>query len=126
MRRGLLGMGILAVLLILCLMIMTAAAVLPRQLAADLQAAAEAALSEDWEKTAALTGKARAAWEEIRLFYCCITSQDEIQEMDSLFLQAAAYVQAEETGSCAAACLSLADQARSLGEDQILTIQYFL
>ena len=126
MKRGLFGMGILAVLLIVCLIVMGTAAVLPRQLAEDLQGAAEAALAGDWEKTAALTEGARAAWGEIRRFYCCITHQDALQKIDSLFSQLEAYRRAGEAGSYGAACLSLAAQTRSLGEDQLLTLWQLL
>ena len=126
MKRGLFGMGILAVLLIVCLIVMGMAAVLPRQITEDLQGAADAALAGDWEKTAALTEKARTAWREIRPFYCCITHQDALQEIDSLFLQLDAYQQTGEAGSYGAACLSLAAQTRSLGEDQLLTIWQLL
>lgn len=126
MKRGLFGMGILAVLLIVCLIVMGTAAVLPRRVVENLQTAADTALSGDWETTTALTEGARAEWEEIRLFYRCITYQDEIQKIDSLFSQLAAYQQAGEAGIYGATCLSLADQTRALGEDQLLTIWDFL
>ncbi len=122
MKRGMFGMGILAVLLILCLIFMGTAAVLPREICQNLYEAADTALLGDWEKTAALTEEARAAWEDIRLFYRCITYQDQIQEIDSLFSQLTAYERAQDGGTCGATCLSLADETRALGEDQLLTL----
>ena len=126
MKRGSFGVVLLAGLFFLSL---TEARSVRQDLtpvAAYMEQASQTVLRGDIEKTAALTGQARAAWEAWRLKYSSLTQQQEVWEIDRLWEEVEVFLTAGETVHCSAACAELKNQVQALMEDQQLSLHNLL
>ena len=126
MKRGYLGMALLGAILLLSILISGISARRAEPIHENLEQAAGAALRGDWQKTAALTGKARAAWEDGKFYFSCFAHQDEVRDIDSLFGQLEIYQSAREGPGCSALCVMLENLTRELQEDQCLNLHHLL
>ena len=126
MKRGLFGAILLVLLLAGGLLQRTAAREELSPIAADMDRASQAVLRGDLTKTAALTASSRAAWEQYRLKYSCLTEQQEIRSIDCLFDEAEVFLTAGEKVHCSAACAELKNLLQALKEDQSLSIPHLL
>ena len=122
MKRGVFGCVLLVFLLLLSLTLMRQVRRDLRPIAGDMELASEAVLREDFEKTAALTDGARTAWKEYRLRYSCLSPQQQVRQIDSLYDEVRVFLTAGETVHCSAACEELKNQLLALMEDQQLNL----
>ena len=97
-----------------------------KPIAQTMSLAGQAALEEDWEKTAALTGKARTAWESYTLKFSCLAQQQSVREITALYEEVEIFLKAEEGGHCSAACSMVKNQLLALLEDQALNLENLL
>ena len=126
MKRGLIG-GILMVLLLFAGL--TEMKTVRRELnpmADTMEQAAQAVLRGVYKKTAALTAKARAAWEDSHFRFSCLSHQQAVRQIDGLYDEVEVFLQAKEKVHCSAACQALKNQLRALLEDQKLDLPNLL
>lgn len=126
MKRLWLGIILLLVLLIMGFTINWTMEKVHSPAADALKEAAEAAESENWQKTAALIQQSRAEWEHYRKLTSAVCDHEPIEEIDGLFCQAAYYVRFQKTADCAALCAQLAEQIRLIGTSHNLNWSNFL
>ena len=120
MKRGTFGAVLLAALFFLCLSEMRFARRELKPMAGQIRQAAEAAALGDYEKTAALTEKAGAAWEKCRGKFSCLSQQQAVRDIDGLYDEVRVFLLAKEQVHCAAACENLKNHLLALLEDQKL------
>ena len=92
------GAGLLAALLALSLWTMGFLEDIHEPIRQDLDAAAEAVLSGDWNRGRALANQAEDAWEQKRNLIAALSSHLAIEEIDSLFRQLSVYARLPGTG----------------------------
>ncbi len=119
MKRGTFGVILLLVILIGSLLCSLMVRNQIGSLTEDLERAAQAALRKDYKETAALTEKVSTAWKKYRMKFSCLSHQDAVREIDSLFAQMEVFQSTEEAACCSAACVMLKNQLQALLEDQL-------
>ena len=126
MKRGFIGIFLLLLLLFGGLSQIKAAREDLKPIEQTVSLAGQAALAGDWEKTAALTKKARAAWETHILKFSCLAQQQSVREITSLYDEVEVFLAAREAVHCSATCAVLKNQLQALLEDQALELQNLL
>ena len=122
MKRGIFGCLMLLVLLLWGFRQMGQVRQELTPIIGNMELASQTILQEDYKKTAALTDGARAAWEDYRLKYSCLSSQQQVRRIDSLYDEVRVFLVAGETIHCSAACAELKNQLLALREDQSLSL----
>ena len=122
MKRGVFGVILLVLIFFLGLTQMRDSRKELRPIAADMELASQAVLQGDLKKAAALTDGARAAWEDIRLKFSCLSQQQAVRSIDSLYDEVRVFLIAGEAVHCGAACEALKNQLRALQDDQQLDL----
>ena len=115
------GAGLLAALLALSLWTMGFLEDIHEPIRQDLDAAAEAVLSGDWNRGRALANQAEDAWEQKRNLIAALSSHLAIEEIDSLFRQLSVYARSGDPIVYAAACRELACLTAAASEAHQLT-----
>lgn len=82
------------------------------------EAAAVAALQNDWETASALTRQARADWDRFRNFGAAMADHEPLEEMDSIFARLEILCQLGSTEAFAAECAQLRQAAAALADSQ--------
>ncbi len=120
MKRIANGIAILAVLLVIAVLFTLLMDDIHTPLAQNLQAAAQAAAEENWQKAAALFRQASLCWEENKHFVASLADHSPMDEMDGLFAELEVYLQQQEMPHFAATCRHLAKLAEAMGENHAL------
>ena len=107
MRRGILGLCLLLVLLAMSFWAQRAGDRAASEVSQILYEAAQCAMEEQWQKAAALTEMAAAAWEDTRLLQNMLHNREPVQNVDVLFSQLEAYGRSRDAENYGAVCLSL-------------------
>lgn len=123
MKRGVFGVCLLAGLLLLGLLVTAYAARRLDPIADDLELALQAADLGQGQKAAALADKARAAWEDCRNVFSCLSQQEDIHRIDRLYVQLENCSRLEAYGDL---CRMLRDLTQELREDQTLRLPHLL
>ena len=126
MKRGLFGCLLLIVLLSAGLTELKATRQLLKPIVSHAELASQTVLQGDFEKTAALTEKARAAWEKTRGRFSFLNEQEAVREIDRLYDEAEVFLRSGEKIHCSAAFASLKNQLQALLEDQQLSLPNLL
>lgn len=121
MKRLWLGIGILAVLLAVSIAVTAGMDRIHDSIAEDLEAAQDAAASEDWEKAAGLADAAARKWQQWRRLTASVADHGPMDEVDVLFAALLAYADDREEAEFAAACAQLAVRTRAMGDSHALT-----
>ena len=121
MKRLWIGIGFLAVILLIGTGITLAFEQLHKPLSDTLQQASEAAMAEDWEKASALTKSAKADWEKCREFTAAVADHEPLEEMDALFAQLEVRARQQETTDFAALSAQLARMAQAMADSQSIS-----
>ena len=116
MGRFWLGAGLLAALLALGLWTSGAMVRLHEDLAVDLDRAAQAAQSGDWQEARARALSAGGQWERQRRKAAALADHTPMEDIDALFAQAEVFGRQEETADFAAACAELSMRLRAMGD----------
>lgn len=90
-------------------------------LARTLDAAAGAALSEDWETAAQGYASARQDWQKRWKLLAVLADHAALEEIDDLFTQLGVHSAARDRREFAVICAQLAGRIRQLGQRQQLT-----
>lgn len=121
MKRGWIGLGLLAVLLVGGLLVTWRMDRCHDAIAQNLDDAADSALAEDWTAAAALAQQAKHDWETGWNFSAAFADHEPMEEIDSQFAQLAVYGSARDGISFAAVCAQLARQVEAMGDAHGLT-----
>ena len=107
-KRFYLGIGILAVLLVLSIGTAAAMRAIHRPMEADLNHAARLALAEDLESALPLAQRAYARWENYHSVIASFADHSPMDDTDTLFQEMLVYGQTEEVPHFIACCRELA------------------
>ena len=121
MKRGWIGAGLLAALLVSGLLVTWRMDKCHTQMAADLDRAAGYALTEDWEQAAFYAQQARNDWEKGWRFSAAFADHEPMEDIDSMLSQLRVYAAAEDRVSFAAVCAQLSRQVEAIGQAHGLT-----
>lgn len=121
MKHFWVGIALLAALLGLSLWVMWFLTDIHEPIRQDLDDAAEAVLSGDWDRGRDLAAQAEAAWEQKRNLIAALSSHLAIEEIDSLFRQLSVYARSGDPIVYAAACRELACLTDAASEAHQLT-----
>lgn len=121
MKRGWIGSGLLAVLLIISLLVTWCMDRFHQPVAEELERAADYALAEDWENADALVRRARADWDKHWSFSAAFADHEPMEDIDALFAQTEVYRKIRDEAAFAAACAELARQVEAMGEAHGIT-----
>ena len=121
MRRLYIGVGLLVILLAVGIFITAQFTALHEPLAEKLDAAARAALAENWEEATVLSAEANADWQKMRNFTAAVADHEPLEEMDALFARLEMLGKMEEADEFASDCAQLSRLAVALGQSQAIT-----
>lgn len=116
MKRLWIGVGILAALVVAGVWMTERMEDVHKDIAAELEQAAEVLQQEDWLRADALMDSARSNWEHHWNFSASVADHTSLDEIDAVFAQLEVYRQHRETTACAAACARLSRQISALEE----------
>ena len=126
MRRLWIGVGFLAVMLVLAILLTFLFDRIHTPLAEDLQQASQLAMAQDWEKATALAKQTRAEWKQYRKFIAAVADHEPLEKMEYLLDQLLVYADLRRTADFSAVCVELAALADAMLESQSLTWWNFL
>ena len=121
MRRFWLGAALLVIFLVLGLWVTKSMNDVHDPIAALLEEASVAALSDDLPRGIALGTAAKDKWESYRKATATVADHTPLEEIDKLFAEMEVYGQEEELPHFAACCKQLSTLVRSMGEAHSLT-----
>lgn len=121
MKRIYLGLGILAILLCVALLVSAVMDRLHAPIAQDLQDAALAAKNGDWESAATLAGSAADRWQHCKRFTAALADHSPMDDMEGLFAELEVYLQQREMPHFAATCRHLAYLAGAMGDNHAMS-----
>ena len=120
-RRFWLGVGLLALVLVLGLWVMFGMARIHEPVSDTLDQAAREALDGDWDGGVALAKQAKATWEDTWHGTAVAADHSPMDEIDGLFAELEVYAQAQERTDFAACCAHLSALTRSMSDAHSLT-----
>lgn len=118
MRRLWIGVGFLAVILAVGIVLTVAFGRIHTPISEDLRQASQQALEQNWEKATALADSARAAWGKYQNFVAAVADHEPLEQMRSLLEQLQVYAQQHRTADFSAVCVELASMAEAILESQ--------
>lgn len=116
MKRFWLGIGILVVLLVLGLWVQLGMAALYRPVTQELEAAAQAALEEQWPQALRLAEGVSSRWERYRGVTSSVADHTPMDEVDMLLAELEIYGQAREAPHFAACCSQLSRMLEAIAQ----------
>ena len=120
MKRFWIGLGVLAVILALGILLNLWMGKLHSDLARQLDRAGTLAQEEQWEQAGQVARQAYARWQERRHLLAAVVDHEPLEEMERLFSQLWVYRQRHWVTEFAATGLQLARQAEAIGDSHIL------
>ena len=123
MSRFLIGLGLMGLLLGLGLYSAHAIETIHDPIVQTLEQAAE---SRDLRQAEVLLQQAKQKWDRHRNSTATLAEHNSLDEIDSLFAQAQAYIEAGQLGDFSAFCLHLAQLLRATAEEHQPTWWNFL
>lgn len=116
MKRGWIGLGLLAVMLAGGLLVTWHMGQNHQQIANDLKKAGRCALAENWEDAIDLAEDAFDDWEDDWRFSAAFADHEPMETIDALFAQLDTYRIARDSVSFSAICAELARQVEAMGD----------
>lgn len=126
MKRGKIGMGLLAGILALCVL---TGVYLRRQhapMARSLAAASELAAAGEWEEAKALAQRVRGKWEARWHSVAALVDHKPMEEIDDLFRRLETYEKTENPAAFAVACRVLSGKMEGMADAHALRWWNFL
>lgn len=120
MKRLWIGVGFLAVLLLLGSLITWGFQRIHDPLAQTLEAAAQAAMEENWLQATVLAQQAESDWRSTRDLVATVIDHTSLEQMEAQFAQLSVHRQGKNRDAFAAMCVSLAAQVRAIGDTQAI------
>ena len=116
MKRGWIGVGLLAVLLVTGLLVTWFMDRTHTNISEELERAAGFAMAGDWEEAAESAEEAYEDWQDSWHFSAAFADHEPMEEIDALFSQLLPYLAARDRVSFSAACRELARQVEAVGD----------
>lgn len=116
MKRGKVGIGILAGLLVLCMLATVTMRRRNEPIARILAAASDLAAAGEWEEAKKLAGKARGDWEKRWHFTAVFADHTPMEDIDGLFARLEVYEKQEDRTAFAAVCADLSVKIEAMGD----------
>lgn len=118
MRRIWIGVGLLAVLLVLGMVVMHTT---NRQLGTVSDTLKQAAEIRDWDRAVTLAQKAQKDWKQKWHLMAALADHTDMDKIDGIFARLEVYQQRKAETDHAAACAQLSEAIRDLEENHRLT-----
>jgi len=122
-KRSYLGLGLLALLLLLSVLTSRRMENIHLPLSHGLERAARLALEEDWESADTLLDNVRTEWEKSAPFIAALTDHSPMESLKAHFSQLAVCRQLRDRAGFAALCAEMACQLEAISEAQQLTLK---
>lgn len=116
MKRGWLGAGLLAALLLVGVFLQYAMDLIHGPCAQKLEQAAQAALLEDWDSAQDLSRQAAEGWKKGYGITAAVADHAPMDEVDMMYAQLEVYARQKERVHFAATCRSLATLTKAVAE----------
>ncbi len=116
MKRGWIGAGLLAVLLVISLLVTGSMGRTYQKIAEELESAARAAGAGQWVAAAEDAVDAYKDWQDRWHFSAAFADHEPMEQIDSQFAQLWPYLAARDVISFSAACRGLARQVEAVGD----------
>lgn len=126
MKRSWIGLGILAVLLVICLGVGCLMCRGQMPIARGLSQAAAFGANQDWEKALPLFQDAKTCWERNRHWVACVADHTPMEEIDSLFAQLSRYASGENREEFVPGCAALVTKIEAMADAHGLSMWGFL
>lgn len=120
MKRCWFGGIMLLVLLVCALVTQCAMEKCHEPMARDLEEAAQAALSDDWELADALMGRAAVRWQRYWRFCAAVADHEPMEDIDGLFAQLEVHCGTRDAAAAATVCRELASRVEDMSEAHAL------
>ena len=120
MKRGWIGAGLLAVLLLGGLLVTFAMGSQHKDISEELEEAAEYAMADDWLHARDAAEDAYEDWQAHWHFSAAFADHEPMEQIDALFAQLLPYLAAQDAVSFGAACRELARQVEAIGDAHAL------
>ena len=116
MKRGWIGLGLLALLLTVGLLVTGFMGRIHKEVSRELEEAARAAGAGDWAEAAEDARDAFDAWQKHWHFSAAFADHEPMEEIDGQFAQLWPYLQSREAVAFSALCRELARQVDAIGD----------
>lgn len=116
MKRGWIGVGLLAGLLVIGLLVTRFMDRIHWEISEELERSARFAVAGDWEEAAEAAEEAYEDWQEKWHFSAAFADHEPMEEIDALFAQLRPYLSNRDAVSFSAACRELARQVEAIGD----------
>ena len=116
MKRGWIGAGLLAGLLILGLLVTWFMGRTHTGISEELELSARFAIAGNWEEAEELAEEAYEDWQDSWHFSAAFADHEPMEEIDALFAQLLPYLLNQDAVSFSAACRELARQVEAIGD----------
>ncbi len=126
MKRGWLGIGLLAVLLALGIFLQFSMDQIHTHCADTLEQAAQAAENGQWERAAALADQAYQGWQKGSGLTAAVADHSPMDEVDMMYAELRVYAGEQENPHFSATCVRLAELIRAVAEAHRFTLQNLL
>ena len=120
MRRLWLGVGLLLALLSIGLGLLIFSDGFFREFSANLEAASQLALAEDWAAATEKAEKSREMWDLSHRFFSASTDHEPIEEIQELFALLEIYAREHMAAEFSCVCQSLAHLGEAINESHNL------
>ena len=116
MKRGWIGAGLLAGLLILGLLVTWFMGRTHREISEELELSARFAIAGNWEEAEESAEEAYEDWQDSWHFSAAFADHEPMEEIDALFAQLLPYLLNQDAVSFSAVCRELARQVEAIGD----------
>jgi len=118
MKRFHIGVGILAVILGCGILLTLAMGRIHMPISGQLARASQCARAEDWETARRLTEEAKARWETYRGLTAAVADHVPMEQIDSGFEEAEAFLLQQDANEFSAACAALSRLVKAMADSQ--------
>ncbi|MBQ9148584.1 MAG: DUF4363 family protein [Oscillospiraceae bacterium] len=126
MKRGWIGAGMLAALLVIGILAGNAMERRHSPSSAALAEAAKWAMAGDWEKAEALTGSVRAEWERAGCLSAALMDHEPLEQIEGMFAQLRVYAASRDAVAYGAVCAQLSAALDAIGEANTFNVRNLL
>ena len=126
MKRGWLGIGLLALLLLIGIALQLGMDSIHGHCAQKLEQAADAALREDWDSAVSLAQQAYESWKAGYSITAAVADHAPMDEVDRMYAELGVYARRQETVHFAASCAQLAKLTQAVAEAHRFSLRNLL
>ena len=116
MKRLWIGVGLLATLLILGILVTCYTDSVQNRIAGAVEQAASQAEVGQWEKAAGTLRQAKTLWKKHHHLTAAVADHEPMEEVESLFAQLEVHLKFRENAAFSACCAALQTTLRAIGE----------